>query len=143
MLLGELGRLPEAEAALRAAVKADPRSAVAAYNLAVVVSRRQARRSRGLEPPRQRTRSRFRRSMPTPPPSTLPSVETSKRPSPCYAVRSTVRPQAPTAIRCSPACLQTQAEKPRPRPCSEAPPLMLASGRLTESRFKRAGRRFP
>jgi tetratricopeptide (TPR) repeat protein len=39
MLLGELGRLPEAEAALRAAFKEDPSSAVAAYNLAVVVSR--------------------------------------------------------------------------------------------------------
>jgi Flp pilus assembly protein TadD len=39
MLLGELGRLPEAEAALRAACKEDPSSAAAAYNLAVIVSR--------------------------------------------------------------------------------------------------------
>jgi predicted Zn-dependent protease len=39
MLLGEVGRLPEAEAALRSAIKEDPSSAVAAYNLAVAVSR--------------------------------------------------------------------------------------------------------
>jgi Flp pilus assembly protein TadD len=39
MLLGELARLPEAEAALRAACKEDPRSAAAAYNLAVILSR--------------------------------------------------------------------------------------------------------
>ncbi len=39
MLLGELGRLPEAEAALRAAAREDPRSAQAAYNLSVLFSR--------------------------------------------------------------------------------------------------------
>jgi Flp pilus assembly protein TadD len=57
MLLGELGRLGEAEAALRAATAADPMSAAAAYNLAVVVARtrpdeavRWSRRAAELEP---------------------------------------------------------------------------------------------
>ena len=57
MLLGELGRTSEAEAALRAACKEEPRSAAAAYNLAVVVARDRpdegvmwSRRASELEP---------------------------------------------------------------------------------------------
>ena len=57
MLLGELGRFAEAEAALRAANKEDPRSAAAAYNLAVIVARDRpdeavtwSRRASELEP---------------------------------------------------------------------------------------------
>jgi tetratricopeptide (TPR) repeat protein len=39
MLLAELGKLSEAEQAFRAAFKADPRSAQAAYNLGILLSK--------------------------------------------------------------------------------------------------------
>jgi tetratricopeptide (TPR) repeat protein len=39
MLLAELGKMSEAEHAFRAAFKADPRSAQAAYNLGVLLSK--------------------------------------------------------------------------------------------------------
>ena len=81
MLLGELGRLPEAEQAFRTALKSDPQSAAAAYNLGVLVAEQDLEQAielcRTARPSEtRRTQIRFRDGM-------LPATgrERSNRPS--------------------------------------------------------------
>ncbi len=115
MLLAELGRLPEAERQGAGSVQGGSqvscgqpttwRSLFSRDRLDQAVT--WSRLASELDPASRSTPTRW--------PSTLPSAETSRQPSPCFAGPSTGRRRAPKATPCWASSWRKLAIQPRPR----------------------------